>query len=138
MFLSTSSKIISIVDDEIDITNLFRDAICRIDGLLVITFNDSIKALKHFTANQNGYVIVLSDYRMPKLDGLDLLRKVKTLNPKVRTILMSAFDVQGDDLLRKYLIEKIIDEFIQKPVSIFHLREMVGNQLHTYELSERM
>jgi DNA-binding NtrC family response regulator len=135
--LSTSSKIVSIVDDEIDIANLFRDAICRIDGLLVITFNDSKKALEHFTANQKGYVLVLSDYRMPDLNGLDLLRKIKTLNPNVRTVLMSAFDVDGDDLLKKYLIEEIINNFIQKPITILRLCEEINNQILAYGSSDR-
>lgn len=66
------NKILSIVDDEIDITQLFHDALCRIDGFSVITFNDSLEALKHFTINKKQYVLVLSDYRMPSLNGLDL------------------------------------------------------------------
>ena len=127
--MSINKKILSIVDDEVDITELFRDAICRIDGLTVITFNDSIEALKHFTANKKQYVLVLSDYRMPSLNGLDLLRKVKALNPSVRTVLMSAFDVEGDDILRKYLIEDIINQYIQKPIPIFRLCNEINNQL---------
>jgi DNA-binding NtrC family response regulator len=130
--LSVNKKILSIVDDEIDIIRLFHDALCRIDGLLVITFNDSIKALEHFTINKKEYVLVLSDYRMPSLSGLDLLRKVKTLNPSVRTVLMSAFDVDSDDILRKYLIEKIINQFIQKPITIHALCDEINNQLRAH------
>ena len=72
---------------------------------------------------------------MPALKGLELLRKVRTLNSYVRTILMSAFDVQGDDILRKYLKENIISKFIQKPITIFGLCNEVNNQVHAYELS---
>ena len=133
--MSVNNKILSIVDDEIDITLLFRDALCRIDGLTVITFNDSIEALKHFTANKKQYVLVLSDYRMPSLNGLDLLRKVKALNPSVRTVLMSAFDVEGDDILRKYLIEEIINQFIQKPITIFALCNEINDQLRAHASS---
>ncbi len=135
--MSANDRIVSIVDDEIDITDLFHDALCRIDGLTVITFNDSVKALEHFTMNKKGYVLVLSDYRMPSINGLDLLRKVKTLNPKVRTMLMSAFDVGGDDLLKKYLIEEIINTFIQKPITIFALCNEVNSQIHAYGLALR-
>lgn len=129
----TNDRIVSIVDDEIDITDLFRDALCRIKGLSVITFNHAEKALEHFTKNKKEYVMVLSDYRMPSISGLDLLRKVKSLNPRVRTVLMSAFDVGGDDLLRKYLIEEIINTFIQKPITIFALCNEVNNQIGAYE-----
>ena len=123
------------MDDEIDVTLLFRDALCRIDGLSVITFNDSIEALKHFTINKKRYVLVLSDYRMPGLNGLDLLRKVKALNHSVRTVLMSAFDVESDDILQKYLIEEIINQFIQKPITIFALCNEINNQLRAHESS---
>lgn len=137
MFLTTSNRLLSIVDDEMDITNLFRDALCRIPGLTVIAFNDPIEALKHFTINQEDYVLVISDYKMPVLNGLDLLRKVKTLNPNVRTMLMSAFDVDGDHLLQKYLIEEIIDKFIQKPTTILSLCNEVQSQVSAYGLSLR-
>jgi YesN/AraC family two-component response regulator len=74
---------------------------------------------------------------MPDLNGLDLLRKIKTLNPNVRTVLMSAFDVDGDDLLKKYLIEEIINNFIQKPITILRLCEEINNQILAYGSSDR-
>ncbi len=135
--MTTSNRILSIVDDEMDTTDLFRDALCRIPGLTVIAFNDPTEALKHFTINQEEYVLVISDYKMPVLNGLDLLRKVKTLNPNVRTMLMSAFDVDEDHLLQKYLIEEIIDKFIQKPTTILSLCNEVQSQVSAYGISLR-
>lgn len=133
--MSANNRIVSIVDDELDITDLFHDAFCKINRISVFTFNDPIKALKHFTSNKQEYVLVLSDYRMPGLNGLDLLRKVKTLNRYVRTILMSAYDVGSDDLLRKYLLDEIINKFIPKPITILRLSNEVNNQVHAYELN---
>ena len=127
--MTINNRIVSIIDDELDITDLFHDALCRINGISVFTFNDSIKALKHFTTNKEEYVLVLSDYRMPALNGIELLSKVRTLNRYVRTILMSGFDVQGDDILRKYLKEDIRTKFIQKPITIFGLCNEVNNQV---------
>ncbi|HKQ21484.1 MAG TPA: response regulator [Nitrososphaeraceae archaeon] len=135
--MTTSNRILSIVDDEMDVTVLFRDALCRIPGLTVLAFNDPTEALKHYTINQEEYVLVISDYKMPVLNGLDLLRKVKTLNPNVRTMIMSAFDVDGDHLLQKYLIEEIIDKFIQKPITMLNLYNEVQSQVSAYGLSLR-
>jgi DNA-binding NtrC family response regulator len=70
--LSTNNRIVSIVDDELDITELFHDALYRIAGISVFPFNDPMIALKHFTINNQEYVLVISDLRMP---GLDLLKK---------------------------------------------------------------
>ena len=133
--MASNNRIVSIVDDDMDINQLFHDALCKISGVSVFAFNDSIKALEHFTSKKEEYIIVLSDYRMPSFKGLDLLRKVKTLSPRVRTVLMSAYDVGGDDLLLKYMIEEIINTFIQKPVTIYHLCEEVNRQIHAYQLS---
>ena len=135
--MTTSNRILSIVDDEMDVTVLFRDALRRIPGLTVLAFNDPTEALKHYTINQEEYVLVISDYKMPVLNGLDLLRKVKTLNPNVRTMLMSAFDVDEDHLLQKYLIEEIIDKFIQKPITMLNLYNEVQSQVSAYGLSLR-
>lgn len=43
--VSTNDRIVSIIDDELDITELFRDAILgNIDGISVVTFNDPVLA----------------------------------------------------------------------------------------------
>jgi DNA-binding NtrC family response regulator len=89
---STNSRIIGIVDDEIDITGLFEDAIkTSISGFALVIFNDPLIALEHYTENKNDYVLVISDLKLPNLSGLELLKKVKGLNPKVKTILVSAY-----------------------------------------------
>jgi len=49
-------KLVSVVDDEFDISTLFRDALCEnMDGVKVLSFNDPIKALEHFTENKSAY-----------------------------------------------------------------------------------
>ena len=51
--MATGKKIVSIVDDEIDITKLFHYAISTsIEGVSVITFNDPVIALEHFADNK--------------------------------------------------------------------------------------
>jgi DNA-binding NtrC family response regulator len=111
------SRIVSIVDDDIDITKLFEDALSEnIDEISVIPFNDPIIAFEHFTENKYNYSLVISDLRMPGLNGLELLKKVKMINPKVRTILMSAYNFEEDKLYQKYMKEGIIDSTIEKPL----------------------
>jgi len=90
-FLSTKNKIVSVVDDEIDITDLFQDALVGIFGISIVSFNDSVIALEHFNGNKDNYALVMTDLRMASLNGLELLKKVKKLNPNVRTILISAY-----------------------------------------------
>jgi len=127
---STNSRIIGIVDDEIDITKLFEDAIkTSISGFSLVSFNDPLIALEHYAENKKDYVLVISDLKLPNLNGLELLKKVKGLNPKVRTILVSAYEVGENDVFQKYVKEGIIDLFISKPVKINDLCQLVSQQI---------
>jgi DNA-binding NtrC family response regulator len=75
---SSNDKIVSIVDDEIDITVLFHDALYgNIDGISVVSFIDPVIALAHFKDNKENYALVICDIRMPGMNGLDFLKKVK-------------------------------------------------------------
>jgi DNA-binding NtrC family response regulator len=131
--LSTKNSIVGIIDDELDITQLFHEALSRIYGIAIFTFNDSAKALEHFTNNKDEYVLVISDLRMPGINGLELLNKMKKVNVLVRTILMSEYKV-NDKLFHQYLKEKIIDKFIKKPIDLDGLYQEVNNQVHAYQL----
>jgi len=129
----TNKKIISVVDDEIDISKLFRDALCKnMDRVDVVSFNDPVTALEHFTDNKVSYALVISDLRMAGLNGLELLKKVKNSNSSVRTILMSAYNFEEDDLFQKYVKEGVIDSTIEKPVTIHRLCQRVKDELEVY------
>jgi len=129
-----NKKIVSVVDDDLNTTELFHIALSEnIDGISVVSFNDPIIALEHFAANKDAYVLVIADLRMPSLNGLELLKKVKSSNPKVRTLLMSAYNFDEDLLFLKYMEEGIIDSSLDKPVSMNRLYQRVLEQLNAYE-----
>jgi DNA-binding NtrC family response regulator len=134
--VSSSTKIVSIVDDELDITELFHDAVCdSIDGVSVVSFNDPVIALAHFTRNKERYALVISDFRMPNLTGLELLKKVKKFRSNVRTILVSAYEVEYNAVFQRYMQESIIDSFIEKPVTINQLCQRVRDEFQVYQLA---
>jgi DNA-binding NtrC family response regulator len=132
--MTINIRIVSIVDDELDITQLYQDAIYgHINGISVVCFNNPVTALEHFIENKKDYALVISDLRMPNLNGLDLLSKIKMLNPNVRTILVSAYEVKEDKVFQKYMNEGTIDLFIEKPIPIDWLRQKVREQVEAYE-----
>ena len=134
--MSGSTKIVSIVDDDLDITELFHDAVCdSIDGVSVVSFNDPVIALEHFTQNKERYALVISDFRMPNLTGLELLKKVKKINSNVRTILVSAYEVEYNAVFQRYMQEGIIDSFIEKPVTINQLCQRVRDEFQVYQIA---
>lgn len=134
--MSSSAKIVSIVDDELDITELIHDAVCgSIDGVSVVSFNDPVIALEHFTQNKERYALVISDFRMPNLTGLELLKKIKKIKSNVRTILVSAYEVEYNAVFQRYMQESIIDSFIEKPVTINQLCQRVRDEFQVYQLA---
>jgi len=129
------AKLVAIVDDEQDITTLFHDALRSINGITIFTFTDAVSALEHFQKNKDAYALVISDFRMPGLNGAELLRKMKDMNKYVRTILMTAFEID-DTIFSDYTKKKIINGFFQKPVRLTNLIEEVHMQLHSYEVQK--
>lgn len=127
---------VAIVDDDLDITILFQEALKSLAGITVFTFTDPILALEHFQVNDYAYVLVISDFKMSGLNGMEFLNKIKKLNQFVRTILMTAFAID-DRIFREYTKKKIIDVFIQKPISIHDLLKEVDTQLHSYEIQKK-
>ncbi len=132
--MSANKRIVSVVDDDLEITKLFHIALYEnVNGVSVVSFNDPVIALEHFVANKDAYAVVIADLRMPGLNGLELLKKVKSSNPRVRTILMSAYNFDEDILFLKYMKEGIIDSSIDKPVTINRLCQRVKDELHVYQ-----
>lgn len=132
----STNRIICIVDDDADITLLFHDILNGITGVSVLTFTDPILALQHFQVNEHAYVLVISDFKMSGLNGMEFLKKIKDLNPSVRTILMTAFQID-DKVFLDYTKKKIINAFLQKPIGMHDLLKEVDTQLHSYELQRR-
>jgi DNA-binding NtrC family response regulator len=112
--MSNNTQFMSVVDDEPDIMCLFRDALSQMKDFSLFGFTDPMLALEHFIHNRSNYSLILSDYRIPGLNGIQLLRYVKKINPSVKTMLISAFDTE-DKLFEEC---NCVDKILQKPISI--------------------
>lgn len=112
---------VCVVDDEVDLAYLFKDALSQIDGVMVFNFNDPLLALEHFQSNHKNYRVVITDYRMPGMTGIELLEKMKAIDPAVTRLLISAFEV-NDELFQDC---KCVDKFLQKPISMVKLIDEV-------------
>jgi len=123
-----NNRIVSIVDDELDSALLFCDALHKINGIQVFKFTDPILALEHLKTNAKDYMLIISDLRMPVINGLQLLKTVKDLNPLIRTILMTAFQID-DSLFQEYTTKRIINGFLQKPIDLRQLVTEVNKQM---------
>jgi DNA-binding response OmpR family regulator len=83
----TNMKRILIVDDEKDIVHLFT-LILKDNGYLVDTYTDAIVALVEFKANY--YDMIILDYRMEGLNGLEFYQKIRAVDKSARAMLLTA------------------------------------------------
>jgi len=123
--------LVAIIDDESDIVTFFQDALSKIRGVSIFTFTDPVVAFEHFTIYKNAYVLIISDLKMPGLNGVELI-KMKKLNPLVRTLLMTAFEVD-DVVFEEYVKNEIINGFLQKPIKLRDLCSEVKKQINIYK-----
>jgi YesN/AraC family two-component response regulator len=67
---------------------------------------------------------MLSDILMPEMSGTQLARKVKEINPSVKVVLMTAFEIR-DNEFSKVFPSVHVDGFIQKPIGIKDLTNKI-------------
>ena len=67
---------ILLVDDEKDILDLFSEYLSS-NGFNTISFQNPLEALNYFYQNQSNCSLVITDYKMPQMSGIDLIKKIK-------------------------------------------------------------
>jgi CheY-like chemotaxis protein len=121
---------ILIVDDESDVADLFRQRFRREvrNGTYVIHFTTSGEETLELLAGEirPELIVILSDINMPGMDGLTLLRKIKSTRPDLPVMMVTAY---GDEERRRMAQEYGAVGFITKPVDFDHLKAQV-RQLH--------
>jgi two-component system catabolic regulation response regulator CreB/two-component system response regulator ChvI len=122
LFPRSGGKVL-VVDDEKDIALVIKRAL-ECYGFTVDAFSDPGSALKNF--KPGSYDLVLTDVRMPKMDGFELYREIRRIDGAVKVCFLSAFETYQEEL-------KTIGVrcFIKKPVSIGDLLEIVRGQLES-------
>jgi two-component SAPR family response regulator len=120
---SNNDKSILIVDDEYDVASLIKQSL-QMDGRKVSVFTDPIVALEDFKVNCKTCGLVLSDIRLPGMNGYEFVKKAKEIEKQVKVVLMSAFEI-GDKEFHNLLPDVKVDAFLQKPFSIRKLNDVI-------------
>jgi two-component system cell cycle sensor histidine kinase/response regulator CckA len=114
-----------VVDDASDIVQVLKTGLQK-NGFLVNAFNNPEEAIQSFKSNSKDYCLVLSDIRMPALSGIQLARKVKEINPDVKVVLMTSFEIR-DNEFSKVFPSLHVEGFVQKPIGISNLTNKILN-----------
>lgn len=119
-----NNKSILVIDDERDIVNLFIEVL-NSNNYDVFGFTNPLKALEDYKENYDQYGMVISDIRMPEMNGFDLVKNVKKINTNISIILMSAYTEIDYSQLNNITINAVI----QKPIRIMELLSTVEQHL---------
>ena len=125
--MSSTIRSIIVVDDEVELANLFKTFLEN-QGYNAFSFVDPVLALEYFKQTSDKHSLILTDFRMPGICGIDLAKKIREINSKIKIFLMTAFETQGLEDSKDFKIVKI-DRLLQKPIRFSDLREMINDAL---------
>ena len=125
--MSPAIRSIIVVDDEIELATLFKTFL-RKEGYDTTSFSDPLIALEYFKDTFDKHSLIITDLRMPGLNGIELAKRIRQLNSKIKIFLMTAFDISDLENDSDYK-EARIDMLLQKPVHLTNLREMINTAL---------
>jgi len=119
-----SGKLIYVVDDEPILLEL---AIFILEplGYRLRTFRDPEVAFREFCSTDPPPQLLITDYAMHQMNGLELVKKCKIADPKVKTLLVSG--TVGDEIYRGSPIQP--DCFLAKPYHANQLSDIVQSLL---------
>lgn len=116
-------KLMLVEDDKQAMANLAQ--VLETVGFAVAAYSDPERAVENF---DQSYSLVISDIKMPKLNGYEVLRRVKTINPGVRVILITAFANENDVAAA---LGNGAERVIFKPINVFELIHTITTLMKT-------
>lgn len=119
--LELAAKHVMIVDDEKALLNILERKLTQA-GFKVSSFDDPLRALKEFRSNPMTFDILVTDFSMPNLSGIELASEIHSSRPGLPTIVCTGFSDE-------HLSERIgLDQDIvklTKPFDISELQELI-------------
>jgi putative two-component system response regulator len=129
-------KSILIVDDEKMITTTLAALIKLVLKYKVITYNDPISALMSEELINQNVDLIITDFMMPGMNGLEFLKNVKEKSPNSVTILLTGYADKENAI--KSINEVGLYYYLEKPWDNNNLIKIVQNGLEKKELSDSL
>lgn len=114
---------ILVVDDDKDNLDLFTIVLEHV-GFKVNSYSDPVKALEEF--KPNNYDLLILDYLMPSLNGLELYKRMKQIDESIKALILTASQEQ---VLIQYNHElrDVILKVVRKPIGIPKLLDEIDS-----------
>jgi two-component system chemotaxis response regulator CheY len=119
---AASSIKVLVVDDQLTIRSLVRGGLQQLGFKDIEEAPDGEEALRHLIVKP--VQLVISDYNMPKLDGLNLLRAIRTHEPIKKTAFIMLTGRADKELVQK-AVQHGVNNYLVKPFTIATLKEKI-------------
>jgi DNA-binding NtrC family response regulator len=115
-----------VVDDETTVREFLTECLGLI-GFSSIAVPDGFQAVEAYSKQKTDISLVISDVAMPGMNGVELARRLKEIDPGVKVILSSGYDT---DHIKDDIPSSVVD-FIQKPYKVAELSAAIEKALVT-------
>ncbi|HNX54755.1 MAG TPA: response regulator [Prolixibacteraceae bacterium] len=121
---SWPGKTILVVEDN-ETSNIYFEAALRKTQSRLLWAKNGLDAIDLVKNNPN-IDLVLMDINMPKLDGIEATRIIKSQYPQIIVVVQTAFILSGEERMCQ---DAGCDEFITKPIRLKYLLDTINNYL---------
>ena len=127
-----SRETVFVVDDDAGILGIMEEVLAS-EGFVVHSFTDPKEALKAFSAQESKATLLVTDFCMNSMNGLELTEKLRLEQPDLKSILVSG--ITTDEALKK--MPATADRFLRKPFALNRLVDTVNDTLIEASRSHR-
>jgi len=113
-----------LLTEDDDSVRSFVSRALELDGHRVETACDGVEALERLTESDGGYDLLVSDVKMPLMDGIALAHQAANQWPGLPILLMTGF---ADQRERAQDLSQVIRDVVTKPFTLQQIREAVSD-----------
>ena len=115
-----------VVDDEQDILWIVQRALQKY-GFIVEAYSDPLKALESFASSPLDYVLIITDVRMPGMNGFQLAERIRAIQSGTKILFMTAFLAEEINVNNRTTVHK--RDIVEKPFTVKTICDQVKLRL---------
>jgi len=125
--MDPGNKRILVIEDDREMRSLLKDFI-EDEGYAVDSVEDGSEAFRKLA--RETFDLMITDIRMPGLNGLDILPGLKKLLPQAPIIVITAF---GSEEVYRRVLERGANAYLEKPIHLEELRILIQKMISPEE-----
>lgn len=120
-----SNGSVGIVDDEVLLVRTYEQLFKKRHIPIAFAAYDGDEAIEKFRKADPKPGIVIIDYRLPSMSGIDLMKAILAIEPQTKIVFIS-----GDDSIRSESLETGATAFMKKPTPIKEITETIHSMIN--------